>query len=212
MGVAGPSPTLWLLTAGELSQKPATQPVQVPGASASRYALHLTLLSGHHEGLLPPLTQPRFGFAHPSSPLPSPLPGSAAPSPGRRHRSCRSLQPARATAPDTAAAMLEAGTPPTRQNGQQGVRSAATSALPASREPPPLARGARRGAGCCGERGANPGPQVSAVLVVQEPDFPQRPPPGLPLPHILSFLIHSSVSQRKHGHGHLPENHRGLSP
>lgn len=72
MGVAGPSPTLWLLTAGELSQKPATQPVQVPGASASRYALHLTLFSGHHEGLLPPLTQPRFGFAHPSSPLPSP--------------------------------------------------------------------------------------------------------------------------------------------
>ena len=182
MGVAGPSPTLWLLTAGELSQKPATQPVQVPGASASRYALHLTLLSGHHEGLLPPLTQPRFGFAHPSSPLPSPLPGSAAPSPGRRHRSCRSLQPARATAPDTAAAMLEAGTPPTRQNGQQGVRSAATSALPTSREPPPLARGARRGAGCCGERGSEPraagercpgGPRARL-----SPTAPSRPAPA----------------------------------
>ena len=96
--------------------------------------------------LLPPLTQTR---SVPPPPLPSPVPGSAAPSPGR-HRSWRSLQPARRRAPENAAAaaILEAGKRPTAGRRQRWV---ATSASPAQWEFSPLARGARCAAGGCGE-------------------------------------------------------------
>lgn len=93
----------------EWGQKPDRRPLQARGAGASRYVLHLTLLSSRHEASSAPHPA-QIGFAPP--PLPSPFPGSAALSPGR-HRSCRSLHPARPSAPDTLAAILEAGTLPT---------------------------------------------------------------------------------------------------
>lgn len=159
---------------------------------------------------------------------PSPSPGSASrtpllPSPPR---SLARQPPHRAGGTAAAGASSPPGrprrTPPPpcwkrarRRRDRTGSRECAARPLPPSlrRGSLLLSREARGAEPAAAENGgANPGPQVSAVLVVQEPDFPQRPPPGLPLPHILSFLIHSSVSQRKHGHGHLPENHRGLSP
>lgn len=78
-------------------------------------ALHLTLLAGRHDGLVCLAASPVV-LAPP--PYTSPLPGWAAPSPGR-HRSRRNLQPARPRDPATAtaAAILEAGTPPTATRG-----------------------------------------------------------------------------------------------
>lgn len=100
---------------------------------------------------LPPRTQP--GRLRAPSPI-LPLAGSAAPSPGR-HRSCRSLQPARPSVPVTAAAaILEADTPPTAPRLAAPGLGAATSALPESSEPRHLAIGARRGVGSGGEAGS----------------------------------------------------------
>lgn len=69
MGMTGPSLMLLLLTGRERGQKPARRPLQARGARASRYALHLTLLSSRPEASSA-LTQTRSGS--PTRPLPSP--------------------------------------------------------------------------------------------------------------------------------------------
>lgn len=132
-----PAPHSWRLGA-EASQGPFR-----PRAARRRLragALHLTLLAGRHDGLARPAASPVV-LAPP--PYTSSLPGWAAPSPGR-HRSRKNLQPARPRAPDTAtaAAILEAGTPPTATRGAAlGARrghfrppSAAGAASSSSRE------------------------------------------------------------------------------
>lgn len=85
MGVAGPSPTLWLLTAGELSQKPAAA-----GSSPGRQ--REPLCPSPHLALRPPrrptsaphpaqvrLRAPLFSPPLPAPWLGSPLTGQAAP-------------------------------------------------------------------------------------------------------------------------------------
>lgn len=113
MGVTGPAPLLFALHISRTEAEIRQAAPQSPGRRRLRVnALHVTLLAERHDGLFRPAPSP-VGFLPP--PSSSPLPGSVAPSPGR-HRSCRSLQPARPSAPDiaaAAAAILEAGTPPT---------------------------------------------------------------------------------------------------
>lgn len=113
----GLAPLLWPLTAGDWGAEASQGPFRsTPARRRLRAgALHLTLLSGRHDGLVRPAASPVV-LAPP--PYISPLPGWAAPSPGR-HRSRRNLQPARPRAPDTAtaAAILEVGTPPTATRG-----------------------------------------------------------------------------------------------
>lgn len=159
--------------------------------------------------LLQPLTQTRSVPSTP--PLPSPLPGSAAPSPGR-HRSWRSLQPARRRAPEnaTVAAILEVGTPPTAMQWQRWV---ATSARPSaagvssSRERREVwsRRMQRSWERAQGGRWALFWWSVSSIV-------PNSPLPTHSLLYIGSFPISRPVLRRKRGRGHLPEDHSWVSP
>lgn len=71
MGMTGPSLMLLLLTGRERGQKPTRRPLQARGARASRYALHLTLLSSRPEASSAPHPD-QVGSPHPTPSLPPP--------------------------------------------------------------------------------------------------------------------------------------------
>lgn len=161
---------LLLLTGRERGPKPTRRPLQARGARASRYALHLTLLSSRPEASSAPHPDQ---VGSPPDPF-LPLPGSAAP-----HRAGTAAEGASSP---PGVGRKKTPPPPPSWNRARRLRQRRWQRwwpLP----PAPAQRGFR----LARERevwsrwmrekpGASSGRQVSALLVVRD-DLPQQSPP-----------------------------------